>query len=134
MQVKVCLKADFRQHIDFYDENGNLSEKAFEMIAEPNIMSKGFLQSLLAKVLQKSALRQSEKSDRQMFRRCFDQLYGDAVRMYVQPEKRGQPLFGRLHAREPRMVCQERSAMRLQRTVTGTQERENCRVLPFYVK
>ena len=48
LQVEICLKADFRQHIDFYDENGNLSEKAFEMIAKPNITSEGFLQSLLA--------------------------------------------------------------------------------------
>ena len=51
LQVEICLKADFRQHIDFYDENGNLSEKAFEMIAKPNITSEGFLQSLLVEGL-----------------------------------------------------------------------------------
>ena len=40
LQVEICLKADFRQHIDSYDENGNLSEKAFEMIVQPDIGSK----------------------------------------------------------------------------------------------
>lgn len=40
LRVEICLKADFRQHIDFYDENGKLSEKAFEMIVQPDIGSK----------------------------------------------------------------------------------------------
>ena len=48
------------------------------------------------------------------------QLHGNAVGMYVQPSRqRRQPLLGRFHAREPRVVHQAHSAMRLQRDSAG---------------
>ena len=42
LQIEICLKADFRQHIDFYDENGQISDKAFEMVVQPDVLSTGF--------------------------------------------------------------------------------------------
>ena len=37
LRIEICLKADFRQHIDFYDENGQITDKAFEMIVQPDV-------------------------------------------------------------------------------------------------
>lgn len=42
LRIEICLKADFRQHIDFYDENGQISDKAFEMVVQPDVLSTGF--------------------------------------------------------------------------------------------
>ena len=43
LRIEICLKADFRQHIDFYDENGQISEKAFEMAVQTDVLSTDFL-------------------------------------------------------------------------------------------
>lgn len=31
LDITIVLKAEFRRHMDFYDENGEITEKAFEI-------------------------------------------------------------------------------------------------------
>ncbi|MEG1972670.1 MAG: hypothetical protein RR315_05865, partial [Oscillospiraceae bacterium] len=31
LQIEICIKAQFRRHVDFYNENGEITEKCFEM-------------------------------------------------------------------------------------------------------
>ena len=35
LQIEICIKAQFRIHLDFYDENGEINEKCFEIAVLP---------------------------------------------------------------------------------------------------
>ena len=35
LQIEICIKAQFRMHLDFYDENGEINEKCFEIAVLP---------------------------------------------------------------------------------------------------
>ncbi len=48
LDVSILIKADFRQHIDFYDENGEISEKVFECVEHPSEISEEFIDAMIA--------------------------------------------------------------------------------------
>jgi len=47
LDVSMIIKADFRQHIDFYDENGEISEKVFECVEHPSEISEEFIDAMI---------------------------------------------------------------------------------------